>query len=229
MSSAAESFLYIWYDTKNKMFYLGKHKGTPDDSYTHSSTIMESFSKDNIPSHMKRRILAYGTDEEMCLLEHECLKNRKEKKWERYYNQSLGSPWLDQWGENNPFYKHGMTGDPEWKKKRDREYHLKNKEHRNKLSREWRKNNLEYVRARDRERDKIRYQDPEYRRKQIENMRRNYKKRMEDSEYREEYLKKNRERCRKWREENRDEYNARKREQYRAKKLAQQTGATLPL
>ena len=138
-SNAAESFLYIWYDTKNKMFYLGKHKGTPDDSYTHSSSMMESFDKDNIPSHMKRRILAYGTDEEMCLLEHECLKNRKEKKWDRYYNQSLGSPWLDQSGENNPFYKHGRSGTPEyhheWWCSRGKD-----------LQKKWREENKEYLR-----------------------------------------------------------------------------------
>ena len=30
-----ESFVYLWYDSRNKMFYLGKHKGTPDDGYTH--------------------------------------------------------------------------------------------------------------------------------------------------------------------------------------------------
>ena len=114
-SSAAESFLYIWYDTKNKMYYLGKHKGTPDDSYTHSSTQMESFSKDNIPSYMRRRILAYGTDEEMCILEHECLKNRKEKKWDRYHNVHVGDPrYVDQSGEDNPNYKHGLSNDIEW-------------------------------------------------------------------------------------------------------------------
>jgi len=215
MSDAAESFLYIWYDTKNKKYYLGKHKGTPDDSYTHSSTIMESFDKDNIPSYMRRRILAYGTDEEMCLLEHECLKNRKEKKWDRYYNLGVGSPWLDQNGENNPNYRHGLSNDPDWKKQTDKKYHLANQEHRNKRTREWRKDNLEYARAYDRKRDKIRYQNPEYKQKQIDNSAKNLKKRLEDPEYRIEYLRKARERDRK--------YRARK----KAERLA--SGATLPI
>ena len=177
------------------MYYLGKHKGTPDDSYTHSSFHMESFNKNNIPSYMRRRILAYGTDEEMCLLEHECLKNRKQKKWDRYYNVHMGDPrYVDQCGENNPMYKHGMSNDIEWRRKRDREYHNRNKEERNQKSREWRKNNIEYAKESGRKRDKERYyNDPEYREKQIETSAKTHKKRMEDPEYREKYLAKRRE------------------------------------
>lgn len=100
-----ESFVYLWYDSINRMFYLGKHKGNPNDSYTHSSTVWESFKKDNIPKGVTRRILAYGTDKEMCLLEHNLLKNRKAKCWERYYNNSLGDPrYVDMSGENGPMY-----------------------------------------------------------------------------------------------------------------------------
>ena len=80
-----EAFVYLWFDSKNRKFYLGKHKGTPDDGYTHSSTVMESF--DVPPPHMKRRILAWGTDEEMSNLEVCLLTNRYERnKWNRYYN-----------------------------------------------------------------------------------------------------------------------------------------------
>ncbi len=101
----SEAFIYLWYDAPNKKYYLGKHKGSPDDSYTHSSTIWESFTKDNIPEGVTRRILAYGTDEEMCILEHELLVNRKKRCWNRYYNESLGDPrYVDQSGENHPMY-----------------------------------------------------------------------------------------------------------------------------
>ena len=104
-----ETFIYLWYDAPNKMFYLGKHKGSPDDTYTHSSTIWESFTKDNIPEGVTRRILTYGTDKEMCVLEHE-LVNRKKRCWNRYYNESLGDPrYVDQSGKNNPAYKHGYN------------------------------------------------------------------------------------------------------------------------
>ena len=100
-----ESFIYLWYDAPNKTYYLGKHKGTPDDSYTHSSTLWERFTKDNIPKGVRRRILAYGTDEEMCILEHKLLVNRKKRHWNRYYNESLGDPrYVDTSGENNPMF-----------------------------------------------------------------------------------------------------------------------------
>ena len=83
------AFLYLWYDSPNKKYYLGKHKGTPEDSYTHSSTVWGSFTKNNIPKGVRRRILAYGTDESMVELEVKLLTNRKKKGklyWDRYYN-----------------------------------------------------------------------------------------------------------------------------------------------
>ena len=91
------------------MYYLGKHKGSPDDKYTHSSTVWEHFTKDNIPEGVTREIIAEGTDEEMCVLEHELLKFEKENgNWDRYYNESLGDPhYVDQSGENNPMYGRG--------------------------------------------------------------------------------------------------------------------------
>ena len=87
----SEAFVYLWYDAPNDMYYLGKHKGSQDDSYTHSSTIWESFTKDNIPEGVTREILAYGTDEEMCILEHKLLINRKKRCWDRYYNVNAHS------------------------------------------------------------------------------------------------------------------------------------------
>ena len=117
----SEAFVYLWYDAPNDMYYLGKHKGTPDDSYTHSSTIWESFTKDNIPEGVTREILAYGTDEEMCILEHKLLvKAKNSGDWNRYYNESLGDPrYVDMSGENNPLYGRGAerTGEnnPHWK------------------------------------------------------------------------------------------------------------------
>ena len=119
-----EAFVYLWYDALNKMYYLGKHKGSPEDSYTHSSSIWESFTKDNIPEGVTRRILAYGTDEEMCILEYELLVNRKKRCWNRYYNNSLGDPrYVDQWGENNPLWKGGISYDmKEYQKEYKKEY-----------------------------------------------------------------------------------------------------------
>ncbi|MEK9696177.1 MAG: hypothetical protein VW270_10445 [Candidatus Poseidoniales archaeon] len=112
----SEAFVYLWYDAPNKKYYLGKHKGTPDDSYTHSSSVWESFTKDTIPEGVSRRILAYGTDEEMCILENKLLVNRKKRCWDRYYNNGVGDPrYVDTSGENNHMY--GRTGEnhPTWK------------------------------------------------------------------------------------------------------------------
>ena len=111
MSEVFEAFVYIWYDSKNRMYYIGKHKGTPDDGYTHSSSVMESFKSDEVPSHMKRRILAFGTHEEMCYLENKLLLDRKSKCWDRYYNESLGDPRVvNISGENHPTISMGVQG-----------------------------------------------------------------------------------------------------------------------
>ena len=102
---SSEAFLYLWYDAPNKKYYLGKHKGSPDDTYTHSSTVWESFTKSTIPDGVRRRILAYGTDGDMTKLEYNLLLNRKQKCWDRYYNVSAGWPIrVDISGPNNPMY-----------------------------------------------------------------------------------------------------------------------------
>ena len=107
------AFIYLWYDSPNKKYYLGKHKGTPEDSYTHSSTVWGSFTKNNIPKGVRRRILAYGTDESMVELEVKLLTNRKKKGklcWDRYYNvkwtaRAVGALKL----KKNPRWKGGIS------------------------------------------------------------------------------------------------------------------------
>ena len=127
-----EAFVYLWYDAPNKKYYLGWHKGTPDDAYTHSSTSSDEFCSivphstrpiserreffENIPEGVTRRILAYGTDVDMALLEHELLKNRKKRCWNRYYNKSVGDiRYVILSGENHPLF--GKKMKPETKKK----------------------------------------------------------------------------------------------------------------
>jgi len=193
MEELYEAFVYLWYDALNRMFYLGKHKGSIDDKYTHSSTIWESFTKDNIPEGATRRILAYGTDEEMCILEHELLKNRKKRCWDRYYNKSLGDPrYVDQSGENNPMY--GKASD--WSKKlwQDPEHQKKQSEKSKKLWQdpEYQKKMSELWQ--DPEHQKMQserasavakklWQDPEYQKMMSENMSERNKKLWEDPEY----------------------------------------------
>ena len=93
--SSKNTFVYIWYD--GKKFYLGVHKGTPDDGYICSSkVVLEEYKKR--PENFRRRILAYGTMKEMVDLEKRLLQNVKEKgKWDKYYNISIAFPnqWLN--------------------------------------------------------------------------------------------------------------------------------------
>jgi integrase/recombinase XerD len=86
-----EAFIYLWRDSLNKKWYLGKHKGSPDDGYTHSSYYMPGFKKEDTPPHMKRRVLAFGTHEEIKILERKLILSRKRKsfKWDQYYNNML--------------------------------------------------------------------------------------------------------------------------------------------
>ena len=79
-----EAFVYVWYNTKNSMKYIGSHKGTTDDGYTHSSRVMESFTIKTKPPYMKRRILATGTHKEMLKLESELLHKVRHRA--DYYN-----------------------------------------------------------------------------------------------------------------------------------------------
>ena len=132
---SSEAFLYLWYDAPNKKYYLGKHKGSPDDSYTHSSTVWESFTKSTIPDGVRRRILAYGTNEEISKLEYDLLLNRQQKCWDRYYNVVAVWPiCVDHSGTNNPNY--GRKHSEETKKKISEAHKGKklSEEHRKKLS-----------------------------------------------------------------------------------------------
>ena len=114
MSKKAEAFVYLWQDARHKpcKYYIGYHKGHPDDGCTHSSKVFESFTKYTIPNGVKRRILATGTSEEMMELENKLLNNRKERgKFDIYYNIITSFPPPPMWGEDSP------TKRPETRKK----------------------------------------------------------------------------------------------------------------
>lgn len=49
-------FVYLWYDTKHKKFYLGSHLGLPSDGYTGSNRRFKSAIKSR-PDSFRRRIL----------------------------------------------------------------------------------------------------------------------------------------------------------------------------
>ena len=168
------------------MFYLGSHKGTPDDSYTHSSSVMEKFTKTSIPSYMHRRILATGTHEEMIELENKLLGNRKEKCWDKYYNATVAFPPPPMYGEDHPRWKGGVSLDPEYDRKycaknaerireKKREHYAKNAEKKREYHRERYAKNAEKKREYQREyyaknAEKVLEQQREYRaKKKVEN------------------------------------------------------------
>ena len=229
-----DAFVYLWFDTKNRMFYLGSHKGTPDDSYTHSSSIMEKFTKTSIPSYMRRRILATGTVEEMIELENKLLDNRKEKCWDKYYNVTVAFPPPPLYGEDHPNWKGGISLHPEYA----REWREKNREY----ARKYREKNPEKLRERQREyyaknAEKVRERQREYYAKNAEKARE--KKRERQREYYAKNAEKLREKKREYREKNREkilqskrEYYAKnaeklreKKREYRAKKKAEKVNS----
>ena len=121
----SEAFVYMWYDSKNSMYYIGYHKGTPDDGYTHSSSIMESFKI--APKGFRRRILAYGTPDEMMQLESDLLKNRKERCWDKYYNVITQFPPPTLYGKDNPNWKHGLCETTEYQSIHGKKYYKNNR------------------------------------------------------------------------------------------------------
>ena len=113
MKKNNKAYVYLWYDTKNKMWYLGSHIGNKP-YYTHSSYVMERFTMNTKPSYMKRRILAYGTYEEMIELEVRLLG--KVVGRDDYYNKIVNYPPPPRYGEDNPLWKDGRCSDPEYKR-----------------------------------------------------------------------------------------------------------------
>ena len=108
----SEAFVYLWYDALNKMYYLGSSIGK-DPNYAHSSSVMESFTMNTKPAHMHRKILDRGTHEEMLALEGKLQTNRKERCWDRYYNDNICDGLYHGFGsgENHPQWKGGISYD----------------------------------------------------------------------------------------------------------------------
>jgi len=78
-------FVYIWRDSKRKMFYIGSHWGTEDDGYVCSSNRMRNVYKRR-PQDFKRRIITrvYTNRKELLEIEEKWLQKIKVKS--RYYN-----------------------------------------------------------------------------------------------------------------------------------------------
>ena len=95
-------YVYLWYDTKAKFFYLGGHKGKIEDSYICSNKMMLKAYKKR-PETFKIRILEYvcGDNKDLREAEQRWLNMIKDNqlywtpniynKTVRYYNQKKHS------------------------------------------------------------------------------------------------------------------------------------------
>lgn len=130
-----EPFIYLWYIAWTKMFYLGVTNGKKEyythSAYTseefrdivpHSTRSLSERKEfmNNLPKGVRYRKLSkrlidhfmkeFDIEgdtiyEKMCKLEHKLLVNRKNRHWDRYYNDSLGHPrYVDVSGENHHFF-----------------------------------------------------------------------------------------------------------------------------
>lgn len=110
------AFLYQWYDKGKDMYYVGSHKGTPDDGYICSSEYMlEEYRKR--PEDFEREILLTGTESCMRRKERFALQLVDAANNPKYYNRSNGGAdfYVCMKGEENPIF--GITRSPEVKQK----------------------------------------------------------------------------------------------------------------
>jgi hypothetical protein len=87
---ANKAFVYLWRDSRDKRFYLG-YSGGKDKSYICSSPYM--MKEYNFrPQDFKRKILNYGSKNDMVKLEQRLLKSRKDRFGKQYYNLMASFP-----------------------------------------------------------------------------------------------------------------------------------------
>ena len=86
-------FIYLWFDTKHRKYYIGRHWGLENDGYVCSSNNMRMNYK-NRPHDFKRRILKriYTTNEDLVIEEQRWLDMIDPSECgNKYYNKTLKS------------------------------------------------------------------------------------------------------------------------------------------
>ena len=159
-----EAFVYLWYDagwkqTGGPRYYIGKHKGGLDSGYVCSSKHMKPeweergckhkgcthlFGEDGHHGDFHRRVLSYGSEEEMIDFEIKLLTRREKYFSTRYYNRVV--VWCSALsGEDNPAYKHGKYGTKEYFREASLKYRLNNKEKVAEKDRKYKVNNKDKI------------------------------------------------------------------------------------
>ncbi len=202
-----EAFVYLWYDagwkrTGGPRYYIGKHKGTLDSGYVCSSKYMKPewgkrgckkvgcrhlFGEEGHHGDFHRRVLAYGTSQEMIDFEIKLLETRKDYFGSRYYNRVV--MWVPcNSGEEHYKYKHGLCGTVEYERSRNKKYHEQNRE----------KIALRSKRYKEQNKEKVRLIAKQYREKNREKLALQYKK------YSEQNREKIRVRVKRYNEQNKE-------------------------
>jgi len=86
-------FLYVWHDKCRKMFYVGVHEGTMDDSYVSSSRWFNGEYQYR-PNDFKRKIIKQFNDRKSAIKEEaRFLRMIKPSEFgKKYYNLRNGRP-----------------------------------------------------------------------------------------------------------------------------------------
>lgn len=142
-------FVYIWYDRKHKMYYIGCHWGTEEDGYICSNNRMREAYRRR-PADFKRRILKKNI-ERMHLLDEE-LKwlhmikdeelrikyyNIRKTKWDNFINKPIclkGRKLSEETKQKIRIARTKQIITPEHKRKL-KEWHAKNPDHNKSLAR----------------------------------------------------------------------------------------------
>ena len=200
MNKDKQAFVYLWMDSKNKMWYLGIHCGNKP-SYTHSSSRMEKFTWKTKPSYMKRRILAYGTNEEIIQLEHNLIERYDLTGREDYYNAANVFPFPS--GPSHPNYIDGKSNTKEYRQKPEvkayrKEYRQRPEviEHRKEYLKEYRQRPevKEYHKEYEQRPERKKYKKEYHQRPEAKAYRKEYRQRPEVKAKKKEYLKEYRQR-----------------------------------
>lgn len=192
-------FVYIWFDRKRKMFYIGCHWGHEEDGYVCSSNRMRNVYKRR-PEDFKRRILKrvdnrpdlYDEEHKWLNLIEDCdlstrYYNVRKHKWNHWssdqskYNKIFTDKYRENHsnmmkGENNHFYGKKHTIESREKIKKAREKQVFTDEHKASISESHKgENNHFYGKTHSEEtkrmiKEKVKklWEDPEYRKLQLE-------------------------------------------------------------